>query len=206
MTIQSNLRTRRAMDASVVILMGSLFSNNSAATDELPPVPLQQLRPQAKMPSWDAGVLLAPCGVGSTAIWQETQFCLGALVDVFWGRESSNEFAYGLYGQVGSAGFNDVRASSGAALLFPFFDFMIIEGRLGGLARVNQESVAPGGELFLEWGTRNFSYSQPYSLSHTLLAGLQWTAPSSSSSASTALWLGVRFDGYWLSAPAMLLQ
>lgn len=171
----------------------------------LPPVPTLELSPRAPQPSWDTGLLAAVCGVGEPQVWQTTKFCMGAVADVLWGRRQETDRAFGGYAQVTTAGFRDVRFSLGGAYLQPLGDWLTAELRVGPLMRI-EGMPAWGAQGSLELGQRSFSYKSRYSLSHALLLGFDFSAKNQHLPANTALWIGIRVDAYWLTAPAMLLQ
>jgi len=175
-------------------------------TDTLPPVRIDELRAHALQPSWDTGVITGVCGAGSTRAWEATKFCLGGMVDALFWRKSETSPGLGGYGQLSTVGFRDGRLSMGLASIIPLHSWFTLGARGGGLMRFNASGAAPGLEAYLEFGQRSFSFNQRYSLSHSLLVGLQWSAATSSLEPSTAIWLALRFDGYWLSAPALLFR
>src|SRR5690606_15513184 len=148
--------------------LAMLFSSTARAAEprestSLPPVPVAELTAQAPQPSWDTGLVAAVCGVGESQIWQDTKFCMGALVDGFWGRKQATDRAFGGYAQVGTAGFRDVRLSVGGAFLQPLGDWFTAELRVGPLMRI-EEYPAFGAQGSVELGQRSFSYKSSYSL------------------------------------------
>jgi hypothetical protein len=171
----------------------------------LPPVPVSELTGRAPQPSWDTGIIAAVCGVGEPGIWQTTKFCLGGMADVLWGREEESESAWGGYAQVSTAGFRDAVFSLGGAFQKPLGEWLSAEFRAGPLMRL-ESHPAWGAQGIFEIGQRSFSYKSRYSLSHALLLGVDFTAKNSQLPANTTLWVGIRVDAYWLTAPAMLLQ
>jgi hypothetical protein len=175
--------------------------------EPLPPVSIDELAPRAQQPSFDAGVLMAPCGVGSSPVFQRTRFCLGGMFDVLYFRKHEDSPAFGGYGQLATAGFQDFRASLGVSGLVPLVAWVNVGLRGGALLVAGAEGVAPGFEGYLEVGQRSFSYTGRYSMSHMLFFGMQWNSPGAFEQPSgTTIWIGARLDGYWLSAPGLLFQ
>lgn len=175
------------------------------AAEPLPPVPVDELQGNAPSPSWDTGMLFAACGVKAERFWEKTRFCGGGLVDVIWGRADETEAGGGAYFQVATSGFSDVRPSLGLSGIVSLVEWFTISGRTGGLVRVGQGGPRPGVEGYLEFGHRSVSYESAYSLSHALLTGIQWVSKGTQDPrAETTLWVGLRIDGIWLTAPKML--
>lgn len=172
--------------------------------EPLPPVPVSELRRDPKTPSFDTALLLAACGVGEERLWEGTRFCLGGLVDVVFARKEETDPGVGAYLSVGSAGFRDVRASLGAAGIISLVEWFTLGARAGGLLRMDERGAAPGAQGFLELGHRSVSYKSHYALSHTLFFGADWVAPLQDSRQETTIWIGLRVDAVWLTAPRFL--
>lgn len=182
-------------------------SDGSSSAKPLPPVSIDEMRVRVRQPSWDTGVLMAACGVGADPAWRRTRFCLGGVIDALYFRKSDHSPAFGGYGQMGTSGFRDFRLSMGVSGLVPLVSWVNLSLRAGPMLVASREGAALGLETFVEVGQRSFSPTGRYSLSHALFTGVQWNAPGAFSQPSgTTIWLGVRFDGYWLSAPALLFQ
>lgn len=184
-----------------------IAGGGAPAETSLPPPAVDEMRVKARQPSWDTGVLTAVCGVGAGPAWQRTRFCLGGMVDALYFRKSEHSPAFGAYGQVATSGFRDFRLSMGASGLTPLVSWVNLSLRAGPLLVASQEGAALGFETFVELGQRSFSYTGRYSLSHAIFGGVQWNAPGAFEQPSgTTLWIGARFDGYWLSVPGLLFQ
>jgi hypothetical protein len=127
---------------------------------------------------------------------------MGGVVDVLWGRAAETEAGGGGYLGVSTAGFRDLRPALGLSGIVSVIEWFTLGGRAGGLIRIDDQGVAPGFEGFLELGHRSVSLRSGYSLSHALFGGLQWVAPLyATESAQTTLWIGLRIDAVWLTAP-----
>jgi hypothetical protein len=188
---------------------GAASTHPSSTTENgslLPPVPVDDLRAKSPQPSWDIGLLAAVCGVGFEGALEAVQFCGGGLADVMFFREKETETGLGAYGQISTAGFRDLRLSAGLSGIISMIDWFSLGLRAGGLMATTFAHSAPGGELFLEFGHRSVSFRSHYAVSHTLVAGLQILAPRGRDPSSQALWLGLRIDGLWLTAPRALFR
>lgn len=177
----------------------------------LPAVNVTPHQPPSREPSLDAGLLLAGCGIvekpsGKAARLASVRFCAGLLADAYFGRHSYQSPAGGGYLAVGTAGFRDVRASLGLAGLLPVGGWASLLGRVGPLLVVGPD-LAPGAQVAVEIGHRSLAYESHYSLTHALFVSAEVTAPAQHSlNSSLALLVGLRIDGYWLSAPALVFQ
>src|SRR5690606_6557840 len=142
------------------------------------------------------------CGTGEDATWQRTRFCLGGVADVMWGRRAETEPGAGGYFQISTAGFRDVRPSLGVTGIVSLLDWFTLSARAGGLARLGGSGARPGAEGYLELGHRSVSHRSRYALSNALFGGVQWVAATSSRDyAERTIWIGLRLDGVWLTAP-----
>lgn len=173
---------------------------------KLPNVPTGELSAKSPQPSWDTGLLLGVCGVGSERAWEVTKFCIAGLFDVMFLRDQEDETGFGGYLALGSAGFRDVRVSGGVTSVVSLIDWFSLSLRAGGLGVLSSQGVQPGMEGYLGLGHRSVSLRSHYALSHSFFAGMQYALPSSGLPASHAIWVGLQFDGVWLTAPIGLFR
>lgn len=171
-------------------------------------VPAVDILPEERgprQPNLSVGVLPAVCGFGTERIWQGTRFCLGGVLDLLWGRKHESESGWGLAFEAGSSGFVDFRAGLSGAGFVPLSHWFGLGVRAGPLLRIEGVPTV-GGRVVLEVGHRNFYTETHYSLMHALFVAVDVTAAPNREPAAQAIWLGVRLDGFWLTAPAWWLQ
>lgn len=183
---------------------GAAESNDE--TFDLPPVPVDEMTKTAPQPSWDTGLLLSACGQGDDRVWETTKFCVGALGDVVFLRKKEDEMGLGGYAQVATAGFRDVRGSLGLAGVFSLVDWFALTARGGGLLAVGERGAQPGLEGYLEFGHRSVSLKSRYALSHSLMSGIQYTLQTHDLPTASTIWVGIRLDAVWLTAPVALFR
>lgn len=171
----------------------------------LPAFDKSKFESRAPQPSWDTGLLMGVCGVGEVRLWQQTRFCLGGVADLLFRRTTEDRVGWGAYGQVSSAGFRDARLALGPSLVVPAGSWLVTTLRAGPLLRF-EGGAAPGAQAYLELGQRSVNFKSHYSLSHSLFLGFDWSAATENVAENTSLWIGLRVDAYWLTAPAMLFQ
>ncbi len=173
---------------------------------ELPDVPVDQLTETPPQPSFDVGIVSAVCARGADKFWERTQFCLGGLVDVIALRKKETDPGAGGYLQLSSAGFRDLRVGLGGTGIVSLIDWFSLTARGGGLLVVSSDGVQPGLEGYLEFGQRSLSLSSHYALSHSFIMGMQYALAAGDLPASHAMWLGLRIDAIWLTAPVALFR
>ncbi len=211
------MTTRKAqLGALIVVAALGTFVSTTRAEDEvnsgnpessyLPPVPTEEMTSKAPQPSWDTGLLLSACGVGKERPFERTKFCLGALGDVVFFRENEDEFGFGGYAQLGTAGFRDVRGGVGLSAVFSLVDWFTLTTRGGGLVVASEGGTQPGLEGYVELGQRSVSLKSHYALSHSLFGGLQYALETTGLPASSTIWIGLRLDAVWLTAPVALFR
>lgn len=192
----------RGIGLVLVLFVG--WPNEAQGTElQLPPVPRQELRIRAPSPQWNLGLVAGACGVGQR-LWEGTDFCGGLVADVLFLRRRPSDGGLGGYVQLASSGFADFRGSAGMTGMIPLGRIFTLSARVGGLAVTFAEGAAPGIEGYLEFGLRSLNFSAGYSLTHTLVIGLQHT-PGEGSRAGTNIWLAARIDAFWLVAPFGML-
>lgn len=116
-----------------------------------------------------------------------------------------DESGWGWAVEAGSAGFSDFRAGLSAAGFVPVSHWFGLGFRAGPLLRI-EELPSFGGRVVVELGHRNFYTETHYSLMHALFVAVDVTAPTQRELVAHSLWLGLRLDGFWLTAPAWWLQ
>lgn len=178
--------------------------SSSAEKMDLPPPDAEALGPRAPTPDWDVGVLAGVCGVGTTAVWQGTEFCGALLTDVLWLREKRQRVGLGLFALVGTAGFYDVRVSLGPSVHVPTGQVFSLGARMGPLLHAMGDGVAPGFSVAAEFGIRALNRGGHYALTHALVVGWDQSF-GDGSRVGSALTLGLRIDGFWLAAPLGML-
>lgn len=194
--------------AGASLVLATLLSAQGARAETKqspPPFDKKKFESLAPQPSWDTGLLLGVCGVGQARVWQQTRFCLGGVADVIFARTDEEQLGWGAYAQLSSAGFRDARLGAGASLVVPTGSWLVTTLRAGPLLRF-EGGAAPGAQGYLELGQRSVNLRSRYSLSHSLFLGFDWTAANQHVEQNTSLWIGLRVDAYWLTAPAMLFQ
>ena len=174
-------------------------------TAPLPPVPVDELRAKSPQPSWDTGILVAACGVGTDRAFQTTKFCGGGLADVIFLRKNESQPGLGAYGQISTAGFRDARFSAGLSGIVSLIDWFSLGLRTGGLVATTFSHTSPGLEGYFELGHRSVSHRSHYAVSHAFFGGMQFTAAAGEVPAAHAIWIGLRIDGLWLTAPKAFL-
>jgi hypothetical protein len=150
------------------------------------------------------GVLAGVCGVGTTSVWQATEFCGALIADVLWLRRTRASVGLGVYALAGTAGFFDFRAGTGVDLHLPLGQLFSGALRAGPLLHVMGDGAGPGWSLAAEFGVRALNQSGHYALTHTLVVAWDQSF-GDGSRAGSALTIALRIDGFWLAAPVGLL-
>jgi len=177
----------------------------SGTPGALSEISADEFRPQFRTPAWDLSILGGAClgadGSGST----DLALCLGASGELLFDRKVEEDNAWGAYAQMSSSLVQDARLSLGATYLVPLSEWWMVQAKLAPLLRLT-DHAAPGAQLGLEFGQRSVQYDSAYTMAHTLFVQFDWAAPVSEHSSYCTLFIGLRIDAYWLTAPAMLLQ
>lgn len=185
--------------------LGKTEPDESPSGDDapLPPLPVSELRARAPSPQWSSGLVLGACGVGTDGFWQATDFCGAVLAEAIFLRQRQADVGLGPYAQVGTSGFVDVRGSCGASLHVPLGEIFHVASRVGPL--LLYDGVAAGGvEGFLELGVRGLNREGHYTMTHSVVVGVQQALGATARHGTTA-WIGLRLDGFWLALPFALL-
>jgi hypothetical protein len=143
-------------------------------------------------PRWNTGLETAVCGVGSGFGFSELSWCNALHAELLLLRERGTDFGFGPSLRAGSAGFDDFRLDAGLSALVPLLESFPLVLEAGPHLRNFDE---PGSAFF---GLRNFNHYGHYDMA----AGLVITAQRSFTTGTpSALWIGVRLDGYLLALP-----
>lgn len=138
------------------------------------------------------------CGVGSGALWQETRFCNAVTGDVLFGRQRNDDFGFGPYAEVSTAGFWDARYGGGLSVLAPVthdFPLVFSFGAFGHEA----DAVALGGSAF--FGLRSYNFHGGYNFAvGFVLSGYR----DLGAERATLVSVGLEIDGFFLAVPFLL--
>jgi len=154
----------------------------------------------AAAPQGRGGVRAGVCGTGvERNVWEATTFCGALTGDVLFGRERNQDFGFGPYLELSTAGFWDLRFGGGATALLPVSpDFPLVLS-LGVYAH-ELEAAALGGTLF--WGARSFNFHGAYNLALGLFGS---ATVDLGAERATVVTVGADIDAFFIVAPFLLL-
>jgi hypothetical protein len=138
------------------------------------------------------------CGVGTDVLWQETRFCNAVTGDVLFGRERNDDFGFGPYAEVSTAGFWDARYGGGLSVLAPVsHDFPLVLS-LGAFGH-ETDAVAVGASAF--FGLRSYNFHGNYNFAVGLVASAYRDLGAER---TTLVSVGFEIDGFFLAVPFLL--
>jgi hypothetical protein len=135
------------------------------------------------------------CGVGEDALWQSTRFCNAIAGDILFGRERNDDFGFGPYAEVSTAGFWDARYGGGLSALAPVTDDFPLVLSIGAFGH-ETDAVALGASAF--FGLRSYNFHGAYNLALGLVASAYRDLGAER---ATLVSLGVEIDGFFLAVP-----
>ena len=138
------------------------------------------------------------CGVGSSALWQETRWCNGVIGDLLLGRERNTDFGVGPYAELSTAGFWDARYGGGLSALAPVTEDFPLVLSLGAFGH-ETDALALGASAF--FGARSFNFHGAYNLAIGLYASAYRDLGAEQ---ATLVSIGLELDGFFLAAPFLL--
>lgn len=157
-------------------------------------------RPALAAPQWNTAIVPSGCLLGtSDDIFERVAFCGSARGDVLFLRENARDFGVGPYASVGTAAFEDFRASLGVSALLPVIEDFPLVLSLGPLLRDGRE-LGVSGTAF--WGLRSYNHYGSYNIAVGLALGAERTFGEREVSAIT---IGLHIDGFVLAIPPLLL-
>jgi hypothetical protein len=146
-------------------------------------------------PQGRVAIRTSVCGVGADALWQETRFCNAVTGDVLLGRERNDDFGFGPYAEVSTAGFWDARYGGGLSVLTPVthdFPLVLSFGAFGHEA----DAVALGGSAF--FGLRSYNFHGAYNFAVGFVAS---GYRDLGAEGATLVSVGLEIDGFFLAVP-----
>jgi hypothetical protein len=157
-------------------------------------------RPALAAPQWNTGVVPSGCLLGTgDDIFERVAFCGSARGDVLFLRENARDFGVGPYASVGTAAFEDFRASLGVSALLPVIEDFPLVLSAGPLLRDGRE-LGVAATAF--WGLRSYNHYGTYNIAAGLVLSAERTFGERE---TTALTIGLHVDGFILAIPPLLL-
>lgn len=154
-------RSRRRRACALALTLGAWGLSREAAAD----------------PQLSIGITTGVAGRGyERQLWDETAFHLGLRGDVFFARESVDDFGIGPYAEVLTLAFDEVQVGTGASLLIPVIDSapLIVSSGIYGRAGDDDFGFEPGWASSLYFGAKSYNYSSPYVLTAGLLTEFRY--------------------------------
>lgn len=157
-------------------------------------------RPALAAPQWNTAVVPSGCLLGTNdEIFERVAFCGSVRGDILFLRESARDFGIGPYASLGTAAFEDFRASLGVSALLPIIEDFPLVLAAGPLLRDGRE-LGVSGTVF--WGLRSYNHYGTYNIAAGLALGAERTFGERE---TTALTIGLHVDGFVLAIPVLLL-
>jgi hypothetical protein len=108
-------------------------------------------------------------GVGEGSFWGQTKLDLGLRFEDVYLRESPRDFGLGPFLETRTAAFVYGDYGGGLMAVLPVDPTFPIWLGVGGFARRQDATWAPGANAFLAWGGRSYNYSSSYAMAFGLV-------------------------------------